>query len=90
MKINIFVPTVGGGNFTDAFPNSSLSGSVVEGPQSPGEEIIDAIDEERMTPEKRVARRFLKFLGNRRLNMMKLTELPKLEQSRLIAEFAQQ
>lgn len=89
MKVNIFISNSRGGNFTDAFPNSSLTGISVEGPQYPGEEIIDAIDESRMSTEKVIARRFLKFLGDRRLNMEKLGHLLREEQVRLIKEFVQ-
>ena len=87
MKINIYTNTKNGGRFTDAFPYSSVTGVQVEGPQSPGEEIIRAIDEQKMYPDKILASRFLEFLGNRRLTVAKLKSLPTEEQAKIRKEF---
>jgi hypothetical protein len=88
MKINIFVPVKSGGKFTDyTFTHSSVSGEKTNGPQAPEDEIITAIDESRMSPEKRIARRFLVFLGNHRLTLTELLKLPIREQNRLRKEF---
>jgi hypothetical protein len=53
----------------------------------PEEEFIQDIDEEKMTPEKILATRFLNFLGGRQLTMEKLRALPTKEQQRLKKEF---
>lgn len=87
MKINVFVPTRSGGRFADAFPHSSISGIQTEGPENPGDEIIQAVDESRMSLEKVIAQRFIQFLGNRRLTVTVLKTLSIEEQDRLKKEF---
>jgi hypothetical protein len=51
------------------------------------EELVTMLDEQRMSPEKRRATRFLTFLGNRRLTMQKFADLSPSEQKRLKTEF---
>lgn len=88
MKINIFIPTVSGGKFASSTAyHSSLSGSETTGPYSPGDEVIRAIDESKMSPEKIIAQRFLEFLGNRRLTVQQIKEFSIEEQNRLKKEF---
>ena len=88
MKLNTFVPTRGGGKFADNQLNhSSITGEQVSGPFVPEEELITEIDESRMSPEKIVATRFLKFLGNRRLTLASLKALPIKEQKKVKKEF---
>lgn len=88
MKINIFIPTRNGGKFTDnSLIHSSITGEPVSGPACPEEEIINAIDESRMSVEKIVAKRFLEFLGTRKLTMQSLKLLSAKEQARLKKEF---
>lgn len=88
MKINIFVPTRSGGKFADnSLVHSSLTGEPVSGPVSPGDEIIAAIDESKMSQEKIVATRFLSFLETRRLTMESLKQLELKEQARIKQEF---
>ena len=88
MKINILVPTRSGGKFADsASTHSSITGEQVSGPSSPEEDLIDEIDELKMSPEKIVARRFLKFLGNRRLTMDTLKLLSHEDQVKIKEEF---
>jgi hypothetical protein len=53
----------------------------------PEAEFIQDIDEQKMSVQKIVAVRFLAFLGNRRLTMKKLGQLPEEEQQRLKKEF---
>lgn len=69
------------------FPGREAGGNRAIGLQDAEDEMIRMIDEQRMSPEKLMATRFLEFLGNRRLNMTKLKELPKKEQQRLKTEF---
>lgn len=87
MKINIYTNTKNGGKFTDAFPYSSVTGVQVEGPQSPGDEIIRAIDEQNMSSDKILVSRFLEFLGNRRLTVATLQDLSTEEQAQIKKEF---
>ncbi len=87
MKINTFIKTKSGGNFTDVFPHSSITGMDEDGPQSPGDEVIRLIDESKMSPQKLLASRFIEFLGNRRLNMEKFKQLSWNEQNRMKKEF---
>jgi hypothetical protein len=87
MKVNLFISTGSGGNFTDAFPHSSITGNVVGGPQSPEDEIIDTIDESKMSPNKTAAKWFLEFLANRRLTLEKVKQLSDKEQEELRVEF---
>src|ERR1700676_2256365 len=69
MKVNVFVSTRSGGNFAGSFPHSSITGEQVDGPEAPEDSIIAAIDEDRISPEKALAVRFLTFLGNHRLTI---------------------
>jgi hypothetical protein len=88
VKINVFIPTGKGGKFTDyGLTHSSISGQRANGPQSPEDEVITAIDESRMLPQKVIARRFLDFLGNHRLTIETLKQLSVIEQQRLRQEF---
>lgn len=87
MKMNILVITPQGGKFAGNFPHSSLSGEVVEGPQSYGDEIIDSIDESRMAPEQILIKRFFGFLGSRGYSWESFLILPNEEQQRLKQEF---
>lgn len=87
MKINVFVPTRSGGKFADSFPHSSISGIQTDGPASPGDEVIRAVDESKMSSDKILAQRFLEFLGNRRLTVVMLENLPLEERIRLKKEF---
>jgi len=87
MKINIYTNTKSGGKFTDAFPSSSITGAPTDGPQSPGDEIIRAVDESRMRSDKILAQRFIEFLGNRRLTVWGLKNLFIEEQAKLRKEF---
>lgn len=88
MKINILVPTRSGGKFAGDSPHSSVAGESVSGPAAPEDELITIIDEDKMSVEKIVATRFLRFLGNQRLTIDKLNNLPKEEQQRIKKEFA--
>jgi len=81
MKSSVFIETE-----TGAFKSIGIQEEFYEN-QVLEDEIIDSIDEQKMTPEQILARRFLKFLGNRRLNMKKLQELPVEEQVRIKREF---
>lgn len=87
MKINIFVPTNDGGNFTGPIPYYSITGQVHDTPQSPEDDVINAIDESRMSPQKALVERFKVFLGNRRLKIADLKNLSKDEQNRIRKEF---
>ena len=87
MKINILAPTRSGGKFAGDTPHSSISGESVSGPAAPEDKIITDIDEEKMTHEKFVATRFLTFLGNQRLTLEQLNNLPEKEQQRIKKEF---
>jgi hypothetical protein len=87
MKMNVFVPTSRGGKFGTDQLYSSVTGQQISGPESPEDEIITAVDESKMSPQKVLAQRFLTFLGNHRLNMRTLKELPPGEQARLKKEF---
>lgn len=88
MKLNTFVPTRGGGKFADNQLNhSSITGEAVSGPFSPEEDLITEIDESRMSTEKIIAVRFLKFLGNRRLTIESLKQLSIEEQKKIKKEF---
>ena len=87
MKVNVFVSTRSGGNFAGSFPHSSITGEQVDGPEAPEDSIIAAIDEDRISPEKALAVRFLTFLGNHRLTIESLNILSSEEQARLKKEF---
>jgi hypothetical protein len=88
MKVNVFVPAKNGSKFTDySITYSSILGEQTNGPEAPESVIINAIDESRLSPQKARARRFLIFLGNRRLTAEKLKELSLAEQERLRKEF---
>lgn len=51
------------------------------------EELIQNLDEQKMSPQKLLASRFLTFLGNHRLNLEKLKQLSQEEQDKLREEF---
>ena len=88
MKMNIFVPTKNGGKFTDtSIPHSSITGVATGESTSPEDEIINAIDERKMSDEKYTAIKFLEFLGNRRLTLEDVNNLTAEEQSKLKKEF---
>jgi len=57
------------------------------GLQDVEDELIRDIDEQKMSPEKLLATRFLTFLGNRQINLTNLKLLPVEEQQRLKKEF---
>jgi hypothetical protein len=80
MKINIFIQKE-----NLVYKTIGLVGGVQDGGLE--DVLINGIDEQKMTAEKIYARRFLDFLGNRRLTLQKLSELPKIEQNRLRTEF---
>lgn len=86
MKLNLFVPTDNGGNYTSNFLYSSLTGEQSDLPQDPADAIIDMIDVQK-SPQKVLARNFLQFLGNRRLTLEKLKTLSKQEQQNIREEF---
>ncbi len=65
--------TVGGHRAVDVF--------------DPEIEFVEEIDKERYTPIQWKAKKFIEFLGNKRLNMQKLRQLSSEEQSRLRKEF---
>jgi hypothetical protein len=90
VKVNIFVPTKNGGKFTDnSIPHSSITGVETGEPASPEDEIINAIDERKMSPEKFTAVKFLEFLANHRIKIEDLKNLSPQRQSDIRREFLQ-
>ena len=71
----------------DNFPRRAAGGHKALGVIDPEEELITELDEQRMSPEKIAATRFLKFLGDQRLDMQKLKSLSPEQQARLRKEF---
>ena len=87
MKVNVFVPTRSGGKFTEAINYASITGEIENLPTSPEDAIISMIDEESMTEQEILLSRIKTFLGNRRLTMADVKNLPPEEQARLKKEF---
>jgi hypothetical protein len=85
MKLSIFA--VNDIEDVNEFHGREAGGNRAIGLQDAEDEMITAIDEHRMSPAKLSATRFLTFLGNRRLTIAKLKELPIEEQKRLKKEF---
>jgi hypothetical protein len=83
MKYNVFVETESGAFRAIGLQEEFHTDQLLE------DELINSIDEQEMSPEQILARRFLKFLGNRRLTMKKLLELPVDEQLRIKEEFTE-
>ena len=81
MKINVFIEKENGVYKSIGTQDDFYSGQMLE------DELVQSIDEEKMTREKILATRFLNFLGNRRLTIKKLSELPIEEQNRIKTEF---
>lgn len=85
MKINIYKVSPEGVN--NVSREEDIYGNEIPQTIDPEEELIDAIDSEKMSEEKSLAVNFLKFLGNRRLSISDLKALPENEQRRLRREF---
>ena len=71
----------------DSFPKREAKGRRALFVIDPEEELVTELDEQRMSPEKIAATRFLKFLADNRLDMEKLRALPLEDQARLKREF---
>lgn len=87
MKINTFV--VNGVGDVNECGLRTAGGHRAIGLQDAEEELIQNIDEHRMSATKVMVSRFISFLGNRRLTMDSLKLLPAHEQQRLKKEFAE-
>lgn len=96
MKRNILIKTESGSfkaipyeALTDASSVSANLGNT-DGSSwitDPEETIIKGIDERKMSPQQIQASHFLEFLGNQRLTLEELKQLPIEEQTRLKKEF---
>lgn len=84
MKMNVFVINQTEDVLTGVY---DAKGHRAVGLADPEEEIINSIDEQKMSSKKILATRFLTFLGNRRLTLEKLKVLPKENQDKLRKEF---
>jgi hypothetical protein len=85
MKTSIFVV-----NDVEDVNESGLrtaGGHRASGLQDVEDELIQDIDEQKMSSEKLLALRFIAFLGNRRLSLIDVKLLPIEEQQRLKREF---
>lgn len=81
MKANVFIEIQGGVYRSIGLQEDFYASQISE------DDIIQDIDEESMTPQKIVADRFLKFLGNQRMNIARLLRLPETEQKRIKKQF---
>ena len=85
MKMNVFI--VNDVEDTNECGLRSAGGHRAIDVYDPEDELVQSIDEQKMSPEKLLTTRFLAFLGNRRLSLATLKLLPKEEQQRLKREF---
>ena len=83
MKVNVFIETESGTFKSIGLQENFYGDQILE------DEIIDSIDEQKMSSEQILATRFLKFLSGRRLTIKKLLELPIEEQTRIKKEFTE-
>lgn len=91
MKVNILTGIRGGGNFASTTTvRSTITGEIASGPNSFEDEIIDSIDNSRMSPQKLIVKQFLLFLENHKLNMTTLKMLTVEEQLSLKKEFLEE
>jgi hypothetical protein len=81
VKTNVFVETESHSYKSIGLQEDFYSDQILE------DDLIDSIDSEKMSPERILTRRFLKFLGNRRLSIAKLRGLSVAEQARIKKEF---
>lgn len=53
----------------------------------PEADLVEQIDDEKLSPEQFIAKKFIKFLADNRLTVEKANQLPPKEQRRLRREF---
>jgi len=85
MKMTVFATN--NNQDVDSFHGRDAKGRRALFVVDPEEELITEIDEQRMSPEKIAATRFLKFLEDKKLTLERLKTLPSQERDRLKREF---
>lgn len=87
MKLNVF--KIGGDGVRRVSRDADLYGNEVPQVVDVEEDLIEALDLDsgKLSTDKVLAQKFLKFLGSQRIKVSELSSLPEQEQRRLRKEF---